>query len=142
MLNHNKFLTPAVMLLLVSLLVSCNKNDNPKPQTKTELLTQHAWKFSSATSTNAAFQDILTENFANAIYTFKKDHTYSISSMNEKGVWEFSADETTILLDKSTPDADALSITKLTTTSLELSFQFTDDDTKKEISSTLVLIKN
>lgn len=112
-----------VLFILGSLLLfsSCSKDDDPT-LTKTQLLTQNTWKYSSGTSTNPLVQALMGL-LAGTEYVFKTDKTYSVTQLGQSiasGKWEFSSDETKIILDKGSVDESTLEIVTLDGSNLEV----------------------
>lgn len=104
-----------VLFILGSLFLfsSCSKDDDPT-LTKTQLLTQNTWKYSSGTSSDPLGQLALAF-FSGAEYSFKADKTYSglLLTLPIDGKWEFSADETKLILDKGTTEEQTFEIVTL-----------------------------
>ena len=134
-----RILAPVALLCL--LLVSSCKHEDPKPApSKTDLLTQHAWRFSTATSSSAVIQSGVNQSLVGFIFTFKSDHTYTTSD-GDAGTWEFSSNETAIITDKNTADEETYTVGKLEDANLELSISDTDPTTNQQISVTLKFVK-
>lgn len=111
-----------VLFILGSLFLfsSCSKDDDPT-LTKTQLLTQNTWKYSSGTSTDPTAQSLLAL-LTGSEYIFKSDKTYTsiFFTLSTNGKWEFSTDETKLILDKGTTEETSSDIVKLDGTTLEL----------------------
>jgi len=90
-MKKNKPLLILCILGGLLLFSSCDKND--PALTKTQLLTQHKWVL-DATATG--FIGLGTE------LSFNTDKTYTAEfpTFSDGGKWEFSADETKLLLDR------------------------------------------
>lgn len=105
----------------ILLFSSCSKDDDDPAITKTQLLTQNTWKYSSGTSSDPAIQVFLVL-YTGQEYTFKIDKTFTgtLGGFPVSGVWEFSENEANLLLDKGTSDEAEFEIAKLDATNLEL----------------------
>lgn len=123
-----KSLLAMAMMASVLILSSCGKDDDPA-KSKTVLLTQHTWKFSAVTSDFPGF-DLFKEEFATDYesdeFKFNEDKTYTYTntadaSANMSGKWEFSSDETKLILDKGTDDEETYTVVKLDEGTLETS---------------------
>ena len=118
-------------LLLIAVifnLTSCGDKDEDIPApSKQDLLTAKTWQPSKIIvdgldiSSNPSFAFALQVN-----YKFKADKTYIISLLgsSEPGTWEFSSNETVILLDAGTVDENRWTIVELK----ENSFKATEID--------------
>lgn len=115
-----KLLSTLLLLASVLLISSCKKDDDPV-LTKTQLLTQNTWKYSSGTSSDPAIQAILVL-YNGQEYVFKIDKTFTgiLGGFPVSGVWEFSENETHLILNKGTTDEVDFEITTLDATILEL----------------------
>jgi hypothetical protein len=80
-----------------------------------------------------------TGDFKNSRFEFSKDgkYTWSLKSGKVQGTWELVPDEQKLILDKGTPDADAVEIVMLSENKLYLSFQ----DESSKIGSDTSLFK-
>lgn len=119
-----KFISGFFALVIAFTVSSCS-DDDEVTKSKADLLTQHGWKLSSGTSSNANLQNEIDLVVAfQYYYIFNKDKSYTtgipLSSDVETGKWEFSTDETKLILDKGTSDEVTLTIGKLDDSSLEL----------------------
>jgi hypothetical protein len=116
-----KQVTRILSLLLISVVIlttSCSDDDDPAAKSKTDLLTQHTWKFSAATSTDGLSGTIVGALLMGSEYTFKSDKTYAflILGVSDSGAWSFNTDET-----KLTIDGDEYTLDKLDEAALEYS---------------------
>jgi hypothetical protein len=130
-----KLLSALFLLGSVLLISSCKKDDDPA-LTKTQLLTQNTWKYSSGTSSDPLGQLVLAF-YSGAEYTYKTDKTYSylIFTQPLSGKWEFSTDETKLITDKGTTEELTYDILKLDTSALEVKY------TDSGITFTLKFVK-
>ena len=104
-------------------LASCGKDDDAKPsKTKTEYLTQHAWKFSEVLGQNIISAAILNGTHASDEFTFNADKTYtSVDFLGSgEGTWELTESESKIVLDGD----ETYTINKLDDSSLEITDAF------------------
>lgn len=120
-------------LLLIS---SCKKDDLIK--TRTQLLTQHTWKFTSAISSDTAVPMLLANQKGSEL-TFRIDMTYFTNPITGAsstfGTWEFSTDEKELFTNKGTPLERVSEISKLDESSLELK------ETKSSVVTTFIYEK-
>jgi len=119
-MKNIKLLTSLLLLVSIFLISSCKDDDDPV-LTKTQLLTQNTWKYSSGTSSDAFAQSLLAI-LTGQEYTFKSDKTYSgiLLGFPTSGTWDFSADESKLILEKGTSDETSSEIVKLDASNLEL----------------------
>lgn len=138
-MKKNSFLLLA--LAAAGTLTGCGddkKSEAPKPKTKAELLAAHDWILSEATvtvggQTGDAFEAGLYEEcdrddyyrFTNTnnggTYTLN-DNTNVCSPPNaETGAWSLNADQSKLTLTPQGDDAEELTVTELTDSSLKLS---------------------
>jgi len=116
-----KLLSTLLLLTSVLLISSCKKDDDPV-LTKTQLLTQNTWKYSSGTSTNPLVQALISL-LTGTEYVFMTDKTYSVTQLGQSianGKWEFSSDESKIILDKGSVEESTLEIVTLDGSNLEV----------------------
>jgi len=120
-----------VATLIIPFAISSCSDDDEIALTKTQLLTQAPWKFSTI-STGDATADVLFQLlFTGFTLTFNTDGTTSVTfpsdpSGSGDGTWEFTASETKILLDKGTIDEQTFDIESLTAAMLVV--KLTDQD--------------
>jgi len=130
-----QFLPFLALFTAVSFLVSsCDKNEDPAPKTKTELITQSSWKVTSATVNGSPYT--LNACILDNIYIFSTGGT---GSMNESAnvcagaaagvtpfTWSFQAGETSVQL--STPlfngGFNTVTLVSLSETQLVVSFPY------------------
>lgn len=106
---------------------ACKKNDSKPAPTKTELLTQRAWKITQVKANNTPLTDdlvtqvagqagLLGELYASDVL-FKADGTFTATNRTTQntfsGTWTFNADQTQLTITTSTQTI-AFKITKLT----------------------------
>lgn len=116
-----KLVSSLFVLVSVLLISSCKKDDDPV-LTKTQLLTQNTWKYGSGNSTNPLVQALISL-LTGTEYVFKADKTYSVTQLGQSiasGKWEFSSDETKIILDKGSIEESTLEIVTLDGSNLEV----------------------
>jgi hypothetical protein len=120
-MNRTKLFASAVLLVSVALISACG-DDNAPALSKTQLLTQNTWKFSSVTSTDATAQALLALFLTGSEVVFKADKTYNQTTLlgPSSGKWEFSSGETALILDKGTAEESTGDIVKLDGSNLEL----------------------
>lgn len=115
-----------VYLLIASLAAITACSDDEVLTGKKALLTAHEWRYSTCES-----EDEITVEFANAFnagatYTFLQNGTYSaklgnvFSNTPYTGDWEFSADESQLILDKGADEEIVYTIVSLSSTNLSL----------------------
>jgi len=99
------YLSLVVFLFATLLSFSCKKSDNSKPKTKTDLITQASWKFSSANAQGVG--DItaqIPDCYKDNIYTFMSNgsgnvnESTNVCSPSTAGpfTWSFTNNETTL----------------------------------------------
>ena len=128
-----------VGILMIPFAISSCSDDDEIALTKTQLLTLSPWKYSTITTGDATFDALFQLVFTGFTITFNTDGTTSVSFPSEpsvNGTWEFTTDETKILLDKGTMDEQTFDIESLT--AAKLVFTFTDPDFNGLITLTLV----
>jgi hypothetical protein len=99
------------------------KKDEPTtppvtPPTKKEMISR-TWKVETMTVNQMPFPDSF---FVDNRLTFKTDGTYSTfdGTDTETGTWEFSTDETKVIMDKGTSDEETMDIVELSSTKLHV----------------------
>jgi hypothetical protein len=97
---------------------SCKKEETPAPPTKKEMLTK-TWKIQSLTANGQQMPDSF---FVNSRLTFKADGTYTETdgSDTDTGTWEFTDNDTKILMDKGTSDEQSADILELSSSKLRM----------------------
>jgi hypothetical protein len=95
------------LLILLSAWVgmaSCSKND-PGPS-KTLLLTQNDWKYSTFTSTDPRIQSYMTIALAGSEFHFSTDKTSTLTYVNTSTpstyTWTFTSDERSLVITGAT----------------------------------------
>lgn len=100
-------LTALMMVFLISLSSCETKEKDPKPATKTELLTATTWKVNKvlANGTDYTSHDGV-KRYATSEVLYKTDGTYIWKHFEGtySGNWEFGSNETVIWEDKGTTD--------------------------------------
>ena len=125
-------------ILIIPIAISSCSDDDEIAFTKTQLLTQAPWKYSTISTGDATFDALFQLFFTGFTITFNTDGTtlVTFASDSETGTWEFTTNETKILLDKGTMDEQTFDIESLTAATLV--FTFTDPDFSGLITLTLV----
>ena len=127
MTNQHYFRALYLFLLMAATsltFTSCgDEDDDPKPPTKTEILSSHQWSTSRILIDGV---DVTNHPSMAPLATAKTKHetngTYSQTSSggNTTGRWEFYGNETILVFDPRTADEEQWNITELTATSLKL----------------------
>jgi len=128
-----------VGILIIPFAISSCSSDDEIALTKTQLLTQAPWKFSTISTGDVTADALFQLVFTGFTITFNTDGTTSVSFPSEpsvNGTWEFTTNETKILLDKGTMDEQTFDIQSLTAATLV--FTFADPDFSGLITLTLV----
>ena len=109
------------VLIIVTAMTGCKKDDNGNGAEKTALLTAHIWKYYNftTTSTDPHVQQAAAEiadEYTGASINLNSDGTYTYSQhgATDSGTWELNADETKLITDKGTDDETEHSIITLT----------------------------
>ncbi len=128
-------------ILIIPIAISSCSDDDEIALTKTQLLTQAPWKYSTISTGDATFDVLFQVLFTGFTITFNTDGTTSVTfpsdpSGSANGTWEFTTNETKILLDKGTMDEQTFDIESLTAATIV--FTFTDPDFSGLITLTLV----
>jgi hypothetical protein len=113
-------------LLVISLIffTACkDKDDDPKPPTRTDILTAKTWKMNRVLGngidiTNQPF----VSEFQDLRLKFEPDKTYTLTSPDgsQTGTWAFADNETKLVFDPNTADADTWEIVELIDNSAKL----------------------
>ena len=92
-----------------ALISSCSEDDGVAAKTKTDLLTQHTWIYSTGTSSNPLAGALLAI-LAGSEYTFKADKTYTgtILAIPTSGDWSFESNESKLIIDDTEYDLSRL----------------------------------
>jgi hypothetical protein len=141
-----KLIKPLLSVLLVAsiaFLSSCGEDD-PKPKTKTELLSAHVWKMTKMKVTvgTTSVEDVPEACAADDTETFESDGDYKFDEGATKcdpddpqsgtGKWAFKSDETKLEIsgsDGGVTVSYAFTILELTETKLRLKWDFVTDQT-------------
>jgi hypothetical protein len=127
-----------IMLLAFSV-VSCDDDDDDVEPSRMELLTAGTWT-GAAIYVNGSDLTELFKNFEDDPWdiatwrlTFNRNGTYTIQGdwldpSPFSGTWEFANNEQAILFDKNDPDAETITITRLTSSELYLDMEIEDED--------------
>ncbi len=124
------------LLLLVALvfnLTSCgdDKESDPKPATKKEILTAKSWKMAKIVYNGqdvSSVDDPMVAAFMNSRVKFNADGTatFTSSGSTDSGIWEFASNETVVVLDPRTPDEERWTLTELKDNSLKVRVTYDD----------------
>lgn len=132
-----------VAVASVAFLSSCGEDD-PKPKTKTELISAHAWKMTKIKVTvgTTSLEDVPEACTADDSYTYEADGDYKFDEGATKcdpsdpqsgtAEWEFKSDETKIEItgsDGGVSISYSFTILELTETKLRLKWDFVTDQT-------------
>jgi len=148
----------ALSLALVGTVVSCSKdNDDPKPKTKTELLTAKSWRltaeqtvvvYNGKTTTEDGFGDYKAcekDNFLkfNSDKSLVADEGASKCSTSdaqtEKGTWDFNSDQTKLTFSQGGALSFTFDLADLSETTLKIKTTDTydtDGDGKDDTTDT------
>ena len=114
-----------ILALFFLAAISCD-NDDGVVLTKAELLTSSPWIFDGIDRGNPSADALSTAFLTGAIFNFTTAGTYEFtflsSSNNSNGLWEFSTNETSIILDINTNKVEDWAILILNTNQLHISF--------------------
>ncbi len=119
----------ALLIALFSLFIlgACEKKDEVKPDKKA-VLSEKTWKPSEVYRNG---QPVTQGSIFSMRVTFNANETYNmiIDNSTYTGVWEFNADQTKVLLDKATANAEAWDVVNLEKGKFNFKTQLdTDDD--------------
>ncbi len=134
----NKILIIVGILIIPFAISSCSDDDGVA-LTKTQLLTSSPWKFSTVSTGDATVDALFQLLFTGFTITFNTDGTTVVtfpSEPNEDGTWEFTAEETKLLLDKGTIDEQTSDIVTLTAATLVITIS--DPSINTPLTMTLV----
>lgn len=120
-MNKPKTILSVIALACVLLISSCSKKSDPAPS-RTVLLTQNTWKFSSVTTPDPLTTGLLTAVLNGSEYSFKTDGTvsYKTSLASSTSKWEFTSNETKIILNKGATNENTQDVVTLDGSNLEL----------------------
>ena len=116
----NKILIMVGIIVIPFAISSCSDDDGIA-LTKTQLLTSSAWKFSTVSTGDATVDALFQLLFTGFTITFNTDGTTVVTfpgEPNENGTWEFTAEETKVILDKGTIDEQTSDIITLNAATL------------------------
>jgi hypothetical protein len=126
-----------LMVLGLVVMSACGDDEENVATGKTGLITAHQWKFSTTEADDEFTVEFTNAFYSGSSYTFSQNGTYAaklgtaFSNAPYSGVWEFSANESQLILDKGTDEELIFTIETLTSTTLSLT----------ESNVTLVYIK-
>lgn len=143
-----------LILLSITLLWGCKKDEEAKPKTKSELIAKN-WQFQKAVVTlgtlpvNAYTRGQSTPNvvdFDKSFMNFKSDGSFSQSILpgtSSSGTWKFNTGETVFTITTtSTGAVDNWTIDQLTETNLDFSRQIAGNSTDPSDLTWLNIIKS
>ncbi len=134
---NNPLARLAVILIVPTLLLACDKSESPNPsgKTKTELLTQASWKFSAATAGGQDASSFIDDCYKDNILTFSTNGTgivnesANVCSPSTAGsfTWSFQSNETDLSISATLfpGGAGTFDIVTLTETNLVLAQDMT-----------------
>lgn len=133
-----KLLLYLFALLLVTSFSSCKKDDDKGPSNR-DLLTAGEWRGYAVFINGNEFTRELREHdefpFDVSRYTFRFDkagtYLHSYDGETDNGTWEFTNNEQSLLLDKSTRMQATIKISKLT--DKEFHFIDSDEESRSEV---------
>lgn len=126
-----------ILVLMLSIITGCKKDDGPDAApTKTQLLTAKAWKLDKIMALGFDVTSLLGEEalgeLSNSNIQFKADKTYTsinrTTNASNNGKWEFTADETKVILDKGTANEMTLDVVQLADKNLDLQQKINKSD--------------
>lgn len=117
-----------VLLLTLALVAGCKKDDKEAEPTKTAIVTAKAWKLDKIFALNQDITSFVGEDLlgelGNSDVKFNVDGTYTSTNRSTNatanGNWEFSADETKMILNKGTTRELTLDVIQLSNSNLDL----------------------
>jgi len=138
-----KLVKPLFTVLLLGAVVfisSCDKDDEPKPKTKTELISAHPWKITKfkVTQGTASFEDAPEACQGDDTETFEADGDYKFDEGATKcdpddpqsgtGTWTFNSGETVLIISGGGLSLN-YTILELTETTMRLKWDFITNET-------------
>ncbi|MBC5774986.1 lipocalin family protein [Pontibacter sp. KCTC 32443] len=115
-----QFLTYLFAALLMVTTVSCDEDDDDTTPDKESLLTAGEWTgdkiYVQGVDATDDFAELFDFDVKNSTISFSADGTYTADSDfgSDEGTWEFSEDETQIILDEGTDDETTVEVNRLT----------------------------
>jgi Lipocalin-like domain len=114
-LNFYRQLIAITMFILM--LISCG-TDDPKVD-KSSLLVGAKWTFSESIAEDELIQGLITSLYLGSTFTFNANGSYNgefgdwADNVAYEGTWEFTSDDTKIILDKGTDEENTWDIVTL-----------------------------
>jgi hypothetical protein len=146
-MKNTRLLYYLFFILLFQVTACRDKQDDPKPLTRTELLTAKTWKIEKILGKAFGVEmdltdDPLVEDFRDVQFTFRPDGTGTISAAGdtETVTWAFASNETKLVLNPNTADEDSWDIVELKANSAKISSSRIDPSTGIPIVLVLELI--
>lgn len=132
-------------LLLLAVLFtfsSCgDKDEDPKPLTNKQILTAETWKVSKIKEDGIDVSDEPEAAYwKNTRLKFNTDGTYNAttSGSSDTGIWEFSNNESRIVVDPNTDEEESWDITELKANSLKIRTTAFYEDENGDIETALL----
>jgi hypothetical protein len=112
-----------LLVVLLFFVTACgDKEDAPKPPSRTGILTAKAWKMNKLLKNEIdVTDDPSLLQFKAMQFEFKADGSYTLTSLlgTQTGTWAFSENDSKVILDPNTTDAQTLEIVELKDSSLK-----------------------
>jgi hypothetical protein len=116
-MKNTKFLFGFLVAILFFVTACGDKEDAPKPPSRTELLAAKTWKINKILASNGidASNDPRLVAFKAMQFKFNADGSYTLTSLlgSQTGNWVFAENETKVVLDPNTAGALTFDIAEL-----------------------------
>jgi hypothetical protein len=127
-MKNTRLLYFLFLTLLFQVTACGDKEDDPKPPTRAELLTAKTWKIDKILGKAFGTEmditdDPMAQEYKDMQFTFRPDGTCTVTTPDDAatGNWAFAANETKLVVNPNTADEDTWDIVELKSNSLKLS---------------------
>jgi hypothetical protein len=122
-MKYARLLSLFFAALLLQITACKDKDDDPEPISKTDLLTAKTWKMNKVLGNGLNItNEPVVQEYKDMEITFRPDGTYvgSTTDGTVEGTWAFAENETELVFDPGTTDAYTWEIVELKENSLKL----------------------
>jgi hypothetical protein len=142
-MKNTKFFFRLLVVILFFVTACGDKEDAPKPPSRTELLAAKTWKMNKVLGNGIdATNEPMLAQYKTLQFKFNADGAYTLTSLigAQTGTWAFADNETKVILDPNTASELTWNIVELKDNSLKLRSSMAMPPTGQQGEVTLELV--